>query len=59
MCLCDELLTIVVLGLVNRFVHGRVPTAVSSAHMVGAILPSSFISPYEKGLHKKYHIIMH
>ena len=29
MWLCDELLTIVVLTLVNRFVHGRVPTAVS------------------------------
>ena len=28
MWLCDELLTIVVLALVNRFVHGRVQTAV-------------------------------
>ena len=28
MRLCDELLTIVVIVLVNRFVHGRVPTAV-------------------------------
>ena len=27
--LCDELLTIVVLALVNRFVNGRVPTAVT------------------------------
>ena len=29
MWLCDELLTIVVLALVNWFVHGRVPTAVN------------------------------
>ena len=29
MRLCDELLTIVVLALVNRFVLGRVPTAVN------------------------------
>ena len=29
MWLCDELLTIVVLALVNRFVHGRVPTTVN------------------------------
>ena len=28
MWLCDELQTIVVIGLLNRFVHGRVPTAV-------------------------------
>ena len=28
MWLCDELLTIVVLALVNRFVHGRVPSPV-------------------------------
>ena len=28
MCICDELLTIVVIALANRFVHGRVPTAV-------------------------------
>ena len=28
MGLCDELLTIVVIALVNQFVHSRVPTAV-------------------------------
>ena len=28
MCICDELLTIVVIALANRFVHGRVLTAV-------------------------------
>ena len=28
MCICDELLTIVVITLANRFVHGPVPTAV-------------------------------
>ena len=33
MCLCDELLTIVVLGLVNLFVHGRVPTTVPRWHI--------------------------
>ena len=27
---CDELLTIVVLALVNRFVHGRVPSPIRS-----------------------------
>ena len=26
---CDELLTIVVIALVNRFVHGHVPTPVN------------------------------
>ena len=33
MCHCDELLTIVVLALMNRFVHGRVPTAVFVANV--------------------------
>ena len=38
MWLCDELLTIVVIALVNRFVHGRVPTAVSVCMKVQADL---------------------
>ena len=33
MWLCDELLTFVVLVLVNLFVHGRVPSPVSTCNI--------------------------
>ena len=51
---CDELLTIVVLALVNRFVHGRVPTTVVEILMgtnCAPLVADLFLFCYEKGLY--------
>ena len=43
--LCDELLTIVVLALVNRFVHGRVPTAVRRKWNI-CVVPAAYLPDF-------------